>query len=118
MKQEGYVITEDTKGCLHCGLLFEAKRSDAIFCGKECNNAFNALKPAARYLNAPIINRSPLQHNDLYTSHGQEMQLESGIMRVRLRYQDPAVVAKEKKDEQPTGKHPEWKGNPPKRRGA
>ena len=99
-----YEITEDTKGCLYCGHFFEAKRSDAIFCSKDCNNRFQALPPEDRYLNPPIVNRKPLSHGDLYTSHGQEMRLAKGILRVRLRFQDPEVLAKEKKDEHSKGR--------------
>lgn len=96
-----YTLTEDTKGCLHCGQFFEAKRASMVFCSDKCKTDYYNLKPAERFLNPPIINRQPLVHGDLYTSHGVVMPLEGGVMRVRLRFEDPEVIKaqKAKKDE-------------------
>jgi hypothetical protein len=89
MEKAGYQVTDDTKGCLHCGQSFEAKRESMIFCSDQCKTAFHKLQPGARFINPPIVIRGSLKHNDLYTS-GDTIQLKNGILRLKVRYQDPA----------------------------
>jgi hypothetical protein len=114
------------KGCLHCGITFTAKRADTTFCGDTCRKAYDRLPVKERYLNAPIVDHLPLKHGDLFTSHGQEIQLDNGILRVRLRYEDPEVLKEKAAAKEAKAKETGEEGNKrasmatmrPKRRGA
>lgn len=84
-------------GCLQCGGVFEAVRSDAKFCSDACRKAYDRTPENERYLNPPIICDIPMEHGQLYTD-GSEIKLEKGILRVRKRYEDPVMKAKEREE--------------------
>ena len=76
------------KGCLQCGKVYFTNHTSSLFCCNICYMAFHALPETERYLNAPIIPDKPLQHGDMYTTEGDEIKLEKGILRVRRRFVD------------------------------
>ena len=81
------------EGCKQCGKSLSDKRSGAEFCGDTCRKAFDRTPEKERYLNPSIIpDKTGKVHGHLYTEEGDEIKLESGVLRVRRRHEDPAIV--------------------------
>jgi hypothetical protein len=89
-------VTADTIACLQCEKMFEKVHKGDIFCSVACTDKYKSTPLDQRFLNAPIVQHAPLKHGDLFTAPGDIVKMANGIMRVRRRYEDPAVVESRK----------------------
>lgn len=127
--------------CLQCGKGFITARSDAKYCSAVCRKASSrksdvtdkgvTLKsvpdvtdksalPDKVYLNDPMpLGDNPV-HGQLHTVEGDEIQLEKGILRVRRRWEDPALAKAKKAEELAVVERKAEQGTKPiaRRRGA